>query len=285
MVLILCLGIGITYYIKTENGKPTNPRTLRFTEVGSLNVDDPVRMEGTLIGQVSGFEHDSAGHVLVFIRSPKPIPIRTSSRVSVKVKGVMGERFIEISTGNLNDPLIDSDAVINGIFEMGPSEAVAYMDMLSDKIIELRDVMLWLRDGKEGSRSFIAAFSDIVEVIDGLASKILTELVGMEDGLASGLETAADIVDWALRTTAGIAIKAPELMDDLGSLMVKVDSLASKTERVFTQLSNIAEKVDGNNLLWGDHVEKIQGHLVIIRELMDDLRRDGLPLTVRPRFW
>jgi ABC-type transporter Mla subunit MlaD len=221
----------------------------------------------------------------VYIRSKKPIPVRTSSHVSVKVKGVMGERFIEITVGDEKDPLIDKDEVIDGIFEMGPSEAIAYIDMLTEKITELKDLMLWLRDGKDGERSFVTAFNDIIEIIDTLALKLLTGLDGVETGLSAGLYTASDVVDKTIRITADIATKAPELMEDLSSFMIKVDSLASKTERVFTQLSKITETIDGNNLLWSDHVEKIQGHLVEIRKYMDEFRREGLPLTVRPRFW
>jgi phospholipid/cholesterol/gamma-HCH transport system substrate-binding protein len=286
MLLTLILTGALTAYFVRISLHPQEARTLRFSEVGSLNVEDPIRMQGIWVGEITGFDHDDSGRVLVYIKSPKPIPIRTSSHIAVKVKGVMGERFIEISPGNPDDPLVGIDEIIDGFFEMGPSEAITHMDLLAEKITELRDIMLWLRDGKDdGKRPFIVAFNDVVGVIDTLVYDLLTGLSGMEDGLNDGLDMAADIAVKTIKFAADAATKAPEILESLGGLVDKIDKLIPKMETAFTQIDTLVVKIGGNKMLWGDHAEKLQKSLVDIKKIIDDIKNDGLPLNVRLRVF
>jgi phospholipid/cholesterol/gamma-HCH transport system substrate-binding protein len=285
MLLILLLAGGVYGYLLWLDRNPLNTVTLRFPDVGSLAVEDPVRMEGTLVGQISGFNHDSLGRVLVYVQSEKPIPIRVSSRVAVKVKGVMGERFIEIGVGNPGDPLADTRRVIDGEFEMGPSEAVAYMDLLAAKISELKDIMVALRDGKDGKRSFVRAFNDVAGTVDTLVYNVLTGLGGMELGLSAGLDSAAIIAGQAVKLTSEVSVAVPKLIDDINSIIVKIDAVIPKVEKVIAQTSSIVDSIDNNKILWGDHLEKIRAQLAEIKKAVDDLRQEGLPLTIRLKLF
>ena len=286
ILIIAALGLCfcVVFYYVWVNYHPFEERALRFPEVGSLAVEDPVRMEGTSVGEICGFEHDSLGRVVVFVRSPKPIPIRTSSRVSVKVKGVMGERFIEIGVGNPGDPLIEKGVVIDGAFEMGPSEAIAYMDMLNEKIIELKDIMLWLRDGRDGGRSFVAAFNDVVGVVDTLVWTLLGSLGEMEAGIGEGLDSVAQFVEKTGKLTSDVTKAVPEAIETVASIIEKVDAIVPKVEKVLAQVQSVSDGIEGNKILWGDDVEKVQKSLVEIRKYVDDLRAQGLPLTIKLKF-
>jgi len=285
MLFVLLLVGGVYGYLIWLDRNPLNTMTLRFPEVGSLAVEDPVRMEGTLVGQICGFDHDSLGRVLVYVQSPKPIPVRVSSRVAVKVKGVMGERFIEISVGDPGDPLADTRRIIDGAFEMGPSEAVAYMDLLAAKITELKDIMARLRDGEDGKRSFVQAFNDIANTVDTLVYKVLTQLGGMEEGLSSGLDSAALFIEQTAKLTSDVSVSAPKLIDDLNTLIVKIDTVIPKVEKVIARTNSIVDSLDNNKILWGDHLDKLQTHLVEIKNAADNLRQEGLPLTIKLKLF
>jgi len=285
MLLILLLAGGVYGYLIWLDRNPPNTITLRFTEVGSLAVEDPVRMEGTQVGQIIGFDHDSLGRVIVYVQSEKPIPIRTSSRVAVKVKGLMGERFIEISVGDPNDPLADTKRIIDGAFEMGPSEAIVYMDLLAAKITELKDIMGNLRYGKDGKRSFVQAFNDVANTVDTLVYKVLTGLGGMEDSLSTGLDSVARFVEQTADLTSKVSVTAPKLIEDLNTLIVKIDAVIPKVEKVIAQTNSIVDSIDNNKILWGDHLEKVQAQLVEIKKAVDNLREEGLPLTIKLKLF
>jgi len=285
MLLVLLLVGGVYGYLIWLDRNPLNTMTLRFPEVGSLALEDPVRMEGTQVGQISGFDHDSLGRVLVYIQSPKPIPVRVSSRVAVKVKGVMGERFIEIGIGNPGDPLADTRQIIDGDFEMGPSEAIAYMDLLAAKITELKDIMGKIRYGENGKRSFVQAFNDVANTVDTLVYKVLTELGGMEEGLSSGLDSAAVFVDKTAKLASDVSVTAPKLIEDLNTLIVKIDTVIPKVEKAIAKTNSIVDSIDNNKILWGDHLDKLQTHLVEIKKAADNLREEGLPLTIRLKLF
>ncbi|MDR2694557.1 MAG: MlaD family protein [Chitinispirillales bacterium] len=285
MLLILLLVGGVYGYLIWLDRNPLNTITLRFPQVGSLALEDPVRMKGTLVGQISGFDHDSLGRVLVYVQSPKPIPVRASSRVAVKVKGVMGERFIEIGVGNPEGPLVDTRRIIDGDFEMGPSEAVAYMDLLAAKITELKDITERLRHGEDGKRSFVQAFNDVANTVDTLVYTLLTGLGGMEDGLDSGLDSAARFIEQTARLTSDVSVAAPKLINGLNTIIVKIDTAIPKIEKVIAQTNAMVDSVDNNKILWGDHLEKLQKQLAEIRKAADNLREEGLPLTIKLKLF
>ncbi|GBU20377.1 hypothetical protein R80B4_00254 [Fibrobacteres bacterium R8-0-B4] len=285
MLLILLLVGGVYGYLIWLDRNPPEALTLRFPQVGSLALEDPVRMEGTRVGQISGFDHDSLGRVIVYVQSHKPIPVRTSSRVAVKVKGVMGERFIEIGVGNPEDPLADTRRIIDGDFEMGPSEAVAYMDLLAAKITELKDLTERLRNGEDGKRSFVQAFNDIANTVDTLVYNVLTGLGGMEEDLSSGLDSATALIEKTAKLTSKVSTAAPKLITDLNTLIVKIDTVIPKIENAIAKTNSIVDSIDNNKLLWGDHIEKIQKQLAEIKKAADNLREEGLPLTIRLKLF
>jgi len=297
MALTLLLAGGFVFAFFWAEHAPYETRVLRFPEVGSLAVEDPVRMNGTIAATVYGFEHDSLGRVLVYIssskdfslsskkRSSKGIPIRTSSNVTVKVKGVMGERFIDITPGNPEDPLIPKGQIIDGKFEMGPSEAIVYIDMLVEKIIEYKELMQWINNGKEGERSFVQAFGDIVNVIDTLTEALLIGMADLETDLSGGLDTAAQLIEKTGEFMGNVAATVPKALEDINSILVKVDNLIPKLEKIIAQVDTAVEKIDGNKFLWGEDVEKVQKRLVEIRKFVEQFREKGLPLTVKLKYF
>ena len=297
MLLVFLLLGGFVFAIWWVDHAPYETRVLRFPEVGSLAVEDPVRMDGMLVAVINGFEHDSLGRVLVYINSPRKIslsaprdiaesiPIRTSSTVKVKVKGVMGERFIEITQGNPEDPLIPKGEIIDGKFEMGPSEAIVYIDMLVDKIIEYKELMEWINNGKDGERSFVQAFVDVVNIIDTLTEALLIGMVELEADIGVGLDTAARLVERTGKFMGDVAAVVPDALESINSILVKVDDLVPKLEQIIASVDAAAEKIDGNKFLWGEDVEKIQKRLVEIRKFVDNFRENGLPLTVKLKYF
>ncbi|MCL2689932.1 MAG: MlaD family protein [Chitinispirillia bacterium] len=287
IALALCAGLGAVSYIAYLGKTPVEIRTLRFNQIGSLAVEDAVRMNGTLVGSVREFIIDDDNRVLVHIHSRKPIPIRTSSRASVKVRGVMGERFIEISLGDQNDPLVPKEQIFDGIFELGPSEAIAYIDLLEEKIIQLKGIMLLFARGSETKRSFADDFGDVVIFIDSLVSTLTVGLAGIEAGLNHGLEQAADLAAKTIEFTAAVSAKAPEVISDIDTLLVKIDNLMPKVEKFVTQVETITASIDGNQFLWGDGAEldKIRELLANLREFTNSMREDGLALPVKLKIW
>jgi len=297
MALILLLAGGFVFAYWWVEHAPYETRVLRFPEVGSLAVEDPVRMSGMVVATVYGFEHDSLGRVLVYVSSRKDfstppkkgsaagIPIRTSSGVAVKVKGVMGERFIDITPGNLEDPLVPKDQIIDGKFEMGPSEAIVYIDLLVEKIIEYKELMQWINTGKDGERSFVQAFGDVVDVIDTLTETLLTGMAGLETGLEIGLDTAARLIEKTGEIVDKTAKAVPEALESINSVLVKIDNLVPKLEKVIATVDATVEKIDGNKFLWGDDVEKVQKRLIEIKKFVDNFRENGLPLTVKLKYF
>ena len=79
--------------------------TAKFTDVGGLKADAPVRMGGIDIGHVSGVGYgkdsgDSTIYVTMEIVKSEAGRIKTDSTAQVATKGLLGDKMVEITKGN-----------------------------------------------------------------------------------------------------------------------------------------------------------------------------------------
>jgi phospholipid/cholesterol/gamma-HCH transport system substrate-binding protein len=80
---------------------------IHFAEsVSGLAVGDPVKYRGVDVGAVKTMAIDSADPrlVQVDVRLRKDAPVKTDTKASLKLKGITGTVFIELSGGSANAP-------------------------------------------------------------------------------------------------------------------------------------------------------------------------------------
>ncbi|WP_194269922.1 outer membrane lipid asymmetry maintenance protein MlaD [Candidatus Methylospira mobilis] len=87
--------------------------TARFSNVGSLKVRAPVSMSGVRVGRVSAIRFDKKSFEAVVEMKIDPyfntIPSDTSA--SILTQGLLGEQYIGLTPGALDEPLTDGDKI------------------------------------------------------------------------------------------------------------------------------------------------------------------------------
>jgi phospholipid/cholesterol/gamma-HCH transport system substrate-binding protein len=96
-----------------------------YNFAGGIEVGSPVRVSGVKVGKVSKIEflpetaetnQDRVTLKLTIDVSNKAVPsVRQDSRFYVNMAGIIGEKYIEISPGSSNSPVVQNGAVLRGV--------------------------------------------------------------------------------------------------------------------------------------------------------------------------
>ena len=125
LFFVLGIGIlvGVIFIIGLERGfsQPKFQVTALFKEVGGLSHGAPIRISGLAVGNVGGIEfldQEIAGRnlkVTLNIYTKYEAQFKKCSRVGIKTEGVLGEKFIEMSSDpqaqpfDLSGPVLGQD--------------------------------------------------------------------------------------------------------------------------------------------------------------------------------
>ena len=133
LVVILALIIlvfGVFFLNEKDPRETFNTFHLRFTQVSTLVLDDPVKVNGVKLGKVVSIE--LSGHrVVVTIRLRTDVKIPKDSEIRVQNIGIMGERQIGIILGDEENYFAPGDT-ITGQFDAGIAEAIGLAGELCD---------------------------------------------------------------------------------------------------------------------------------------------------------
>jgi phospholipid/cholesterol/gamma-HCH transport system substrate-binding protein len=125
LFFVLGIGIlvGVVFIIGLERGfsEPKFQVTVLFKEIGGLGYGAPIRISGLAVGNVGGIEflnQEIAGKslkVTLNIYQKYEQQFKKCSKIAIKTEGVLGEKFIEISSDpqmppfDLSEPILGQD--------------------------------------------------------------------------------------------------------------------------------------------------------------------------------
>ncbi len=100
--------------------------TARFNYIGGLEKNAPVHFAGHKAGKVTNIEFtpEAESLITVTLALPKDIPIHEDSEVYVDALGFMGEKYVEITSGSRQSPLLASGQALKGTDPMPVMELV-----------------------------------------------------------------------------------------------------------------------------------------------------------------
>lgn len=123
-----------------------NQITVMYNFAGGIEVGSPVRVMGIKVGKVKNIEFDPSGkmpngeevklkvHITVQKRAWKSI--RMDSKFFINLAGVIGEKFIEITPGSADAPLLDNGTVVRGEDPPRVDQLISQSYGLAGKIFE-----------------------------------------------------------------------------------------------------------------------------------------------------
>lgn len=235
-----------------------------FPEVGSLATGDPVSVSGVHMGKVENVKLYKGG-VLVTMELSQKVKLKKDATFTIRNVGLMGERFVAITTGSSETPL-DLTQPAKGSTESGIPEVMGTMGQVIRQLNQLIEKL----DQTIASPATLDKFSQTITDLQLLSARLdsatrhnapkidrtIDNFADLSRTLKSGVDRNEKFVDTAVQNIDVAARRLVKLTDDMEEASKRFKSFAT----------DLDESQGSLRLLLED------------RRLYDDLRRAALNL-------
>ncbi|PWJ64045.1 MULTISPECIES: MlaD family protein [unclassified Fibrobacter] len=238
LVVILALVIlvfGIFFLNEKDPRETFNTFYLRFTQVSTLVLDDPVKVNGVKLGKVEKIE--LSGHrVVVTVRLRTDVKIPTDSEIRVQNIGIMGERQIGMILGDSTTYFAPGDT-INGQFDAGIAEALG----LAGEVCDSTKVLLESVKQALGQTITNPEFQERFKTL-------LVKAEALEDRTMKLLNTTDPQIKKSLDGLNQVTVKVNELIDGvkppIDNMFANTDKLMGNADKLMGELEGVTKHLD-----------------------------------------
>ncbi len=268
--------------------------TVLFPNIGTLQMGDPVTVEGVKKGSVGGIRLQGDS-VAVTIRLDKSIPLTDSSHIVVRNIGLLGERMIGIdlsSKGSRYKPTSKGSTPqhIHGSFDPGIGEAMGMVGTVLGDVQVLVGEMAEIVDQTVGDTAFVGVFQDILGRLDRvtvLAESMLQDNKGDIENAIDNLHTVSvELQDVVEKNREGIDAIVQNGSDLTTEALAITDGLDSVLVSMRTMLTSIENGEGSLGMLIEDETfyRDLKKSIANVDTLVNEVKQDGLKLRVKLGF-
>lgn len=220
-----------------------------FTSVAGLDAKSAVRIAGVRVGLVDRIELQG-DRALVTIALNPDVKLHEGARAMVRAMGILGEQYVELDPGPLDNPPLRTDAILVGETPAGMEKL---FDTANDVAVDVKAVTENLRktlggvEGEERLRDILDNIRELTEQLKTVAAEnretIAATLVNFRDFsaslakempvLAGKINQLADRVDSMIADNRG----------NLDETMVNVKDLTAELRRSANNITDITGKI------------------------------------------
>lgn len=261
LLAIVILVFGMFFLNEKDPRETFHTYYLRFTQVSTLVLDDPVKVNGVKMGKVEDIS--LAGHrVVVRIRLRTDVKIPKDSEIRVQNIGIMGERQIGMILGDAETYWAPNDT-INGQFDAGIAEALGLAGEVCDSTKVLLESVKAALNGTIASPDFQDRFRTILAKAESLEDRLMTMVNTTDPQLKKSLASLNEVMGKVDALVDGVKPPLDGLFANADKVIGNADGLVGELEGVTKHLDELIAKVQSKN--------NTVGVLLSDRKLHDDL--------------
>ena len=261
LLAIVILVFGMFFLNEKDPRETFHTYYLRFTQVSTLVLDDPVKVNGVKMGKVEDIS--LAGHrVVVRIRLRTDVKIPKDSEIRVQNIGIMGERQIGMILGDAESYWAPGDT-INGQFDAGIAEALGLAGEVCDSTKVLLESVKSALNGTIANPEFQDRFKTLLVKAEGLEDRLMTMVNTTDPQLKKSLASLNEVMGKVDALVEGVKPPIDVLFANADKVIGNADGLVNELEGVTKHLDELIAKVQSK--------DNTVGVLLSDRKLHDDL--------------
>jgi phospholipid/cholesterol/gamma-HCH transport system substrate-binding protein len=283
--LVIFLLVPVIY-LSNKMFRPVYHRTIVFDKVNTLSflhLDDPVRVRGIEAGKVRSISWKD-NKTFVMIETGKQLSLHQDYRIFAEDKGLMGDRYVSIFPGRNDAQPVDPKALLDGIFLIGPTEGIARLNKLTRLVDSTAVLISVLQHGSSSKQSLPDRFNEVMRHFDSVAVSLTRILLKTERAVAGNADTISIMLEKAARLSDAMYTSIPERIVDVQMIIGKIEKVLIEADSLVASsgaLVDRVEQMDSVTLL--DDFKKLKAQLSMLRDGLNDLRKQGLLLPIRIR--
>ena len=216
-------------------------------DAGGLVRNGAVKMAGIKVGAIDKIKlvDDKARVIFVIDRN---VPITTSSQISIRTDGILGDKYVEIIPGQLDDPILESGLPITQVVDQG-----AFDTLMKDvgQLVEVltqvaKNLDMATRGGAGDNITPLGRIFINMETLTKDLSEISSENKGKIGDIVSRLQSLTARLD-DLLDPEGIPSALGGLLENLKDVTGKIN----EGEGTIGRLVNDEKTIDGINEVIG----------------------------------
>ncbi len=261
LLAIIILIFGLFFLNDKDPREVFDTYYMRFPQVSTLTLDDPVKINGVKLGKVESI-YLAGNRVLVVVRIRNDVKIPKGSEVRVQNIGIMGERQIGVILHDSAENFAPGDT-IDGQFDAGIAEALGLAGEIIDSTKVLITSVHQVMDSTISNPEFRKQFRTMLDKAESLEDRLSRMLAETDPQIRTSLGNLnrATVKVNALLDTASAPIG--KLLSSAGGLMTDAGNVVGKLDSVTDRLSAITGKLQSK--------DNTAGILLNDRALHDDL--------------
>ena len=270
LLAIVILVFGMFFLNEKDPRETFNTFYLRFTQVSTLVLDDPVKVNGVKMGKVEDIS--LAGHrVVVRIRLRTDVKIPKDSEIRVQNIGIMGERQIGVILGDAESYWAPGDT-INGQFDAGIAEALGLAGEVCDSTKVLLESVKAALNGTIANPEFQDRFRTLLVKAEKLEDRLMTMVNTTDPKLKKSLNDLNEVMGKVDALVEGVKPPIDNLFANTDKTIGHADALVTQLEGVTKHLDELIAKVQST--------DNTVGVLLSDRKLHDDLVKTFKQLSI-----
>ncbi|MCQ2061969.1 MAG: MlaD family protein [Fibrobacter sp.] len=241
LLAIVILVFGMFFLNEKDPRETFNHFYLRFTQVSTLVLDDPVKVNGVKLGKVENIE--LAGHrVVVTVRLRTDVKIPKDSEIRVQNIGIMGERQIGMILGDSTTYFAPNDT-IDGQFDAGIAEALGLAGEVCDSTKVLLESVKKALNGTIADPEFQERFKTLLSKAENLEDRLMSLVNTTDPQLKKSLAGLNDVTVKVNELVAGVKPPIENLFAGSDKVMNNANALIANLEGVTKHLDELIAKV------------------------------------------
>lgn len=258
LLVTLMLGIG-----GFQLFHPTKDLYVYFSFVNGLEQDAPVRYAGVKIGKVNEIKilkesdslPDPIKRVRIKIKILDNVDIDRTTKAAVNTLGLMGEKYIELTSGITKEMLKDGDYILGeDLFTMQELMDVGknIVATLEHTIVSIDSIV----GNKENKQAIGSAIVGVEQVVHNLES--------FTQHLNNIVEKNEDVINTVLIRADYVIQKLEKLLQSTDDVIVNnkddIRKMIKDLKETMEYAKSFAQKIDRNpsSLIWKSKEEKIR---------------------------
>lgn len=284
LLAIIILIFGLFFLNDKDPREVFDTYYLRFPQVSTLTLDDPVKINGVKLGKVEDI-YLSGHRVLVVVRIRNDVRIPVGSEIRVQNIGIMGERQIGIILCDSSENYSPNDT-IDGQFDAGIAEALGLAGEIIDSTKTLITSVHQVMDSTIANPEFLTKFRTMMDKAENLEDRLAKMLKDTDPQIKSSLNNlnmatvkVNALLDTVKAPVSGLLADANNLMQDAGGILVKLDSVTNRLTLLTSKLQstdNTAGILLNDRTLHDDLVQTLHS----ADSLFQIILQDGLDINV-----